>query len=191
MNDIKLTMKEDGSLAIPDLNDLRTKLAANLKSGILAALPEEYFHAQVDECFRLLTEPRQVGVTGDERCNECRRSGYRERKVCVHITKEGPSEVQEMILTQMRERVREAVAGFTKRWAEGGITDHDIVDRLERITQQSAKTYMQKVGEEIVQSALTALRGSYVNCQGQDGMGNICGASVMKGMSCGRCGAWA
>lgn len=193
MSEIKLTMKADGSLAIPDLDDLRQKLADTLRSGILASLPDEFFDAQVDACFRRLTEPRQVGTTGDERCNECINGDYRKRRaVCPHITKEAPSEIQEMILGQMRERVKEAVDEFTKRWATGGITDHDIVDRLERIVNASAESYMKRVGQEIVAHALEALRSDFNVCQNHDsGTGRVCGAQVLRGTACSRCGMWA
>jgi hypothetical protein len=181
-NELKLVVGADGSLNIPGLAEIKKKLSENLKSGILAALPEEYFNSQVDACFEQMTEPRKIGMRGDERCHDCRNSSYNKKIVCPHITKDGPSEIQEMILDQMRERVRVLTKEWADKWAKDGLDDKTMIKAWKVVANKAASTYMSDIGNTIAKNALNMFRAQNTNCVS-------CGRTCTIDTAC-LCGNW-
>jgi hypothetical protein len=199
MTDTKFQIDAQGNLVLPDFSELKKKLAENLKSGIFSALPDEFFDHQVQVAFEALTKPRaNMPAKGDRRCDACRASTYghpKGRPECPHNLVERPSEVQEMIQTEMRERLKEKIEALSKKWSERGITDEFILDRLSRMVEATGKAFVTHAAELALKGALSNLAarvtGVEVDIQSLNNVCRQCGmTNVPRGSSCSSCGTY-
>lgn len=166
-NQTILDSTKAGDLIQVNLAEMKGQVADQIRAFLLNMMPQAAFDKVISDAFDKLTKPRRVN-TGD-RWNE--------------KWEDKPSELEEMVTTEMRRIMQERVKSWAKQWETRASQDIDdtLSMNLHVLANECAKAHLQSVGNSILSSALSAMSaaasGSVVctGCRRVGHPGDYCG----------------
>jgi len=165
-----LEATKTGELIQVNMGEIKTQVADQIRAFLLNMTPREAFDQIIDIAWNRLTKPRVEKVRTDH---------YGPEK-----TVEKPSELEEMVTTEMRKILMARVEEWGKTWATRDLEEKDAVllAGLREIANECAKAHLASVGESIFSRVLDYVRTAR-NCE-------HCGESGIRNQSCKRCGRY-
>lgn len=171
MSDGTLIKLEGGDQSFQfNLDDVKGKVADQMRAFLLNMMPASAFDQVIEVAFKKLTEPRP---------EEKDRYGNTKRPA-------GPSELEEMVLIEMRKQLAAKVAAWAEEWKNTPDCARARDEAMLALIDKAAGTYVHRVASQIVSTAFDALSShceAVMACSG-------CGRVVVRNKSCTDCGTY-
>ena len=167
-NAIILSATRDGGMVQLNLDDMKGKVADQMRAFLLNMLPAEAFDGVIEQAFKRLTEPR---APKNDRYGKPQGS-------------EQPSELEEMVIIEMRKQLATKVEEWGKKWKDTSAADRARDQAMSDLVDRAASGFVTRVASQIVQDSLANLATSANTtvCQ--------CGRVVSRLRSCPDCGVY-
>lgn len=168
-NDIILDATRDGGVVKFNLDDAKGQIADQIRAFLLNMMPAAAFDSVIDVAFKKLTEPRPEVKNNYGTVTQ----------------KAGPSELEEMVMDEMRRQLSVKIAEWGKRWRDTPDAERARDETMNLLVQTAAREFMTNVSHSIVSQAISAVRmdTGMRKCES-------CGKPAPIDASCNDCGHW-
>lgn len=166
--EIVLSSTNEGQLVQFNLDDVKGKVADQMRAFLLNMMPAKAFNEVIELAFKKLTEPRPVL---DYQGKLDRANPYQ------------PSELEEMVIVEMKGQLSEKVREWGKRWKETPAAERARDKLMKDMIDRAAGSFMTQVSASIINGAIDAMASATktVKC-------SSCSNLAPKGASCMQCG---
>jgi hypothetical protein len=165
-----LNKTKDGQLVQLNMADMKDKISDQIRAFLLNMMPKEAFDQVIDSAWRNLTEPRP----------EVKDSYNRVTQMA------SPSELEEMVTTQMRQQLRKRVSEWSAEWSQTPACELGAKSMFTELVDMAAGKFIHRVSCQIVQEAAGVLAGA---AQIQSTQCGSCHRQSIQGQQC-SCGFW-
>ena len=166
-NELILGTTKDGGLVQFNLDDVKGKVADQMRAFLLNMMPAQAFNQVIETAFKKLTEPRPA----------LDYQGKPDRS-----KPEKPSELEEMVVAEMRKQLAEKVAEWGKKWRETPVAERVRDKLMSDLIDRAASGFVARVASQIVQESLANFdaAANTIVC--------ACGRIAPRNQSCSDCG---